>query len=112
MNEFFSKIKSYIPKFSKKGFSYDREEINPTRDWNIILLVSMLLLVCSALVAFYFYSKIESSTLVSAESVRNESETKINNELLKKIIDDFNTRSKNLDIIKSGTLAVPLDPSI
>jgi hypothetical protein len=112
MNQSINKIKSYFSGLRKKEVSYDKAIVSPTRDWNIMIIGFSISILISAVTAFYVYNKIDSSTFVSIDPAKKESETKINVDLLNKIVSDVRSRSAGLEKIKSGEIAVPQDPSL
>jgi hypothetical protein len=110
MKNLIGKIKSLKLLFRKKSVSYELPGVNPGRDWILILVTSNLLVLISAIASYYLYYKIDSDQLVSIDSINKEVETKINTDLLNKIVSDLDKRSNMLEKIKSSTF--PADPSI
>lgn len=106
-----NKIKSWYRDIKEPKISFEKKGINPTKDWNkIIFLVFFVICVLGGL-AFYFYTEVDKGTFFTVPEEELSNEVKINNTLLKKIIDDVNARENTLIEIRSGK-KTPANPSI
>ncbi len=110
MKDYINKLKSILKIPSLKKVSYDKKGLNPGRDWTAMLLLVNVLVLSYAVYAFYVYKLIQSDTFVARSSVKNESEIRLNTNLLSNIVLDQNKRAENTKKIISGS--VPSDPSI
>lgn len=110
MEKIFSKIKNTLKLPEKKKVSYDKTGIRPSRDWVVLLIVSNLIVLLSAIYAYYLYSKIDSDQFVVIDTLSKENETKINTDLLSRIVSDLNNRAGDFEKVKTGI--VPGDPSL
>ncbi len=110
MSDSINKIKIWFSKNLQKKNSYDREGIRPTKDWEIILGLTLLAFFVSVVVAGYFYIQVNSNSVFQVDADIVENEVKINKPLLDKTISDINERRKSSDAIKRGG-KIPSDPS-
>lgn len=110
MKDIIYKIKKIKSLFKNNNVSYEQTGVNPGRDWTMILILANLIVLVSAGYSYYLYYKIDTDQFVSVDLISKEAETKINTDLLTKVVNDINNRSYVMDKIK--TSAVPPDPSI
>ncbi len=110
MSELINKIKSWYSSITTKQLSFERKGIKPKKDWNIILFLTFIALIFAGALSFYIYTKIDNGTLFKVPEKENISEIKINNLLLKKMIDDYDNRAKSLIEIKNGK-NIPPNPA-
>lgn len=111
MSEIIQKIKNWYQNFSSSKISFERKGIKPTRDWNIVIFSSLVVLFICGGLAFYFYIKVDNGTFFGATVSEELAEIKINNKVLDKLIADINAREKNLIDIETNRQAPP-NPSI
>ncbi len=110
MKELIEKIKSYLKGSSKKEISYEREGINPTHDWNVILILVFALLFVLAIASVYLYMQIQSGALFPASTDAKNTSVTINQDLLDKTIQKINADKTAFDSAKTkGSVS---DPSI
>lgn len=107
MSDLIHKIKSFF-KTSRNTKTFNESgHIRPSRDWKIILVISFLVVCALSLFSFYFYTEIEKGTFFKIESADSLNDVKINNPLLKKIIENLNGRERALENIKNKTIIIP-----
>lgn len=111
MSELINKFKSWYESLRTSKVSFEKKGINPKKDWNRILIVTFVTVSLLAGLSFYFYVEVDNGTFFSVEGEEESAEIKINNVLLKKIVEDINNREKSLMEIKEGK-SVPANPSI
>ena len=111
MSKFFQKIKALYDKIKTRKESYSRDSIKPVHDWNILLIVSFTLLLVLAITASYFYQQINQGKLFTTEVNDKQVEVAINNNLLKKIVDEIRERQSSMNSIKQNK-GIPSDPSL
>lgn len=103
--------KNYRNFFRRKKWQSGLKEINPRRDWNIILLFFVLTLIILIVFGSYLYRKISKGNLFVVPE-RNEpiAET-IDRSELKKIFDYYETKSRLFEENKIKKPEV-IDPSL
>ncbi len=111
MQESLEKIKLNIEKFFSKKVSYKKKGIRPGKHWKIILITTQISLVILGFIAYYFYNEINEGRFAVSEIEENQSEVKINVDLLKNVIKDLSSKEETLQQIKIGK-PVPSDPSL
>ncbi|HRH27082.1 MAG TPA: hypothetical protein PLZ99_02905 [Parcubacteria group bacterium] len=111
MKEYLDKIKNWYQDFSSKKVSFERRGIKPKKHWMIIIFSMFILTLVLIAISSYFYIKVENGTLFSVPEREEISEIKVNNNLLDKIVEDFDNRERNLSEIKAGK-AIPNNPSL
>lgn len=107
MSELFNKIKNWYQNFSSSQISFERKGIKPTKDWNIVIFSSLIVLLITGGIAFYFYVQVEKGTFFGATETEDLAEVKINNNILNKLIADINKRERNLVDIETGRKSPP-----
>ena len=111
MKDYLQKIKIWFNKLKAGRVSYDKGGLKPLRDWRIILITTSIIIFILAIFAFYFYIQIESGKLFVSTNEVSDTQLKINDSLLKKTVDELNTRESSTAQIKSGQITAP-DPSL
>ncbi len=111
MSELSTKIKSWFGNLNKSKVSFERAGVKPARDWNILIFIVFLTLLIIGGMAFYFYVEVDNGTFFDVTDSEELSEAKINDQLLKKIIDDINTRENELAEIRESK-DFPPNPSL
>lgn len=91
--------------------SFEKKGIKPSKDWNMVLFVYFVVLILLAGISSYFYMKVEDGTFFSVEEQEFKSGIKINGTMLKKVVDDINSREKSREDIKNG-ISVPSNPAL
>ncbi len=94
MDKYIQKIKSLLNKAPTGPDSYDRKSIQPIHDWSILLSFTTIGLLCSGLLAYYFYYEIKNGKFFDTAIEQAEDEKSINMKLLNKAIEDIDTREK------------------
>ena len=110
MKGLLQKIKDWYAKIRVKKESYKISGIKPVHDWRIILISTQIIIIILAIVAFYFFTQIEAGKFFVVKEKKTEKDIKIDDTLLKKTVDDINSRKTTFDEIKNG--GVPADPSL
>jgi len=107
MSSITNKIESWYSSLKKPEISYEKKGIRPGKGWRLIFSIAFLILFILAGVASYLYIQIDTGQFFETENKDFMSEVKINNLLLKKVIDDIDQREKSLEEIRSGKIAPP-----
>ena len=110
MSGLLQKIKTWYAKIRIKRESYVVSGIKPIRDWRILLISTLVIVVVMAIFAFYFYVQIDKGKLFVVKVSKTQNDTKINEVLLKKTVNDINSRKASLNEIRNKN--APEDPSI
>ena len=111
MSELINKIKSVVSKSAGPKISFEKKGIRPKNDWSKILFGTIAVVTILAGMSVYFYMGVTRGTFFGAEKGEDLMEVKINNKLLKKIVEDINFREKNLIEIRNNK-SFPADPSL
>jgi hypothetical protein len=104
------KIKSYFGRFGKKETSYKKEGINPTRDWNLIIVSAFGFLLLAALLSIYLYARIDSGNLFATPPQTQDGGATIDQNLLSATVQTIDADKTAFD--SAQTSALPPDPSI
>ena len=105
------KTKQWYVKIKILWSSFSHGGIRPKRDWQILLVLTLVVVLISAGLAFYLYIGVDSGTLFSATVVEKPKGIIINQKFLQKIVDDSVAREKanaSIDTNKN----IPADPSL
>ena len=111
MSDLLLKIKRLVPITSTKKNSYDRNRVRPARDWKIVLVSSSVAIALLAGLCTYFYFEIEAGRLFVVYKEGEESEVKINLDLLEKVAGEIDKRNSDFESVKNGK-TIPSDPSL
>ncbi len=83
---------------------------NPYVDWVMILLISTTVLIILILGGVTLYEKVRNGEFEASNKASTTTKKVFNQKDLKYIIERYNTRAENINLIKSGFETVP-DPS-
>ena len=111
MKNFLKKIKTLFDKIKTNHVSYTKDGIYPSRDWKIIVLSVGFTLIVLAIGTFYFFIQIKKGKLFTVPDKDSIGQMTINNDLLKKVVDEIKLRELNLSKIKKNKITPP-DPSL
>lgn len=111
MPSFIVKTKNWYESLSGSHVSLEKRGLSPEHDWRVMLTVSFMVLVCLVAIAFYFYAEVDAGRMFRIVDDNETNETKVNNMLFKKMVDDLNLRSASLERIRNGQ-DIPPDPSL
>lgn len=110
MKDLILKIKNSVKIFGKRGNVYQRDGINPARDWGFMLVTASVLVVVFGAYSYYLYREIDSGVFVEAISSVNGAETHLNASLLDQVSTDLDSRAREFERLKD--ISLPVDPSI
>ena len=110
MSGLLQKIKTWYGKVRTKGQSYKISNIRPVHDWRMLLVSTLVIVVVMAVFAFYFYMQIDRKKFFVVKDNKTKDDIKINEVLLKKTVDDINSRRTLFEEIRNK--GVPSDPSL
>lgn len=111
MNDLLQKIEAWYDKIKTAGASYQRRGIRPMSDWKIIISTTFIVFCIVASVAFYFYTQIDEGVIFLVQEDASQKAVKLDTTLLKKAVDDMQSRETSLSKIKQNKTA-PGDPSL
>jgi hypothetical protein len=111
MDSFLQKIKLEMNKFKTIKVSYERDSVNPGKDWAILLTIALVILCIMAIVSFYFYTQVSQGTFFVGGASKTGQDIKIDMNLLKKTVDDINLRESLSAQIRNNRPNVA-DPSL
>jgi hypothetical protein len=110
MKNILENIKKIRSKIQKSGQTYTKKEINPNRDWLLILLGSQIIVILVAVLSVYLYIRVDRGDIFTENSTGEENEVKINMTILDKVVNDASNRVDEFSkILKSES---PPDPSV
>ncbi|MDQ5969321.1 MAG: hypothetical protein QG579_478, partial [Patescibacteria group bacterium] len=92
MKDFLPKLKLFYKKIATKQENYKRRGIEPSSDWSVIVIVSASVFCVLGLFGYYVFYRIKNDQLFTVKEAGGFNEVRINKALLKKTIDDINTR--------------------
>ncbi len=101
MSDYLKKIKTLYANWKIKKISYKRQGVKPDTDWSNILAASFFVSLCLVVFAVYFYIQIDQGNYYAIENKNSENGIKINNELLKKTVDDLDSRQNSFSNINN-----------
>ncbi|MFZ2522991.1 MAG: hypothetical protein WAW92_01235 [Minisyncoccia bacterium] len=110
MKNILYRVKDSLKFLRSNKISYENRGLNPSKDWSFMFLVANALVLFYAIYAFYIYNQINNDEFITKDSVKNESEIKLNTNLLSSVVSDINKRASNLKVIRNGN--GPGDPSL
>lgn len=111
MNKLFQKAVVWFRDMNTKQFSYEKEGIRPTRDWNLIISCFFVTAIFIAGLSFYIYKQVDSGRWFVAPVDQSLTDAKINEVLLEKTIKKIDGNKKIFDEVKNGGSKLS-DPSI
>ena len=111
MSKLFQKIKSVFSGLKPTSLSYARRGMKPVHDWKIILIASQIAVLVVVVISVYFYVNISQGKLFSVKEDYSDIEININNNLLKKIVDDVDSRQSLIESVKENKTYTS-DPSL
>ncbi len=111
MSDLLQKIKQWYESAKTKRLSYEKPGVNPAKDWRFFLSTTFIVGCVLAIVTAYFYMQIDKGRLFTVDSDGTETQVKINNFMLKKTVDEINSRETSMTRIKDGKVSLP-DPSL
>ena len=107
MSKIIEQLKKLYSRFENNKKSY----IDPKHDWNILLAVTLSIVILTAILAFYFYTRIDQNKLFVTTPDYSSKDVSIKNSLFQKIISDINQRKSLFDAVKQNRGAIQ-DPSL
>ena len=78
MKDYLNKTKELFKKVNKKVYSYESRGISPGRDWMILLITSLFIVIASAVSATYLYFQIDAGEIFVVRSDDKQNEIKTN----------------------------------
>lgn len=111
MKDFIPKLKLFYKKITTREENYKRRGIEPSSDWSMIVIVSMIIFCVLGLFSYYVFYKIKNNQLFTVKERSSFSEVKINKVLLKKTIDDIDAREASTTILRINGVETE-DPSL
>lgn len=112
MSNILKKFKTWFNRTKTTPASYLSQGVRPRRDWAIILSTVFFVVSIMAVLAVYFYVQISKRQFFVVIVENNtSSETIINKNLLRKIIDEMNRNEILFQTLKQKK-AIPSDPSL
>lgn len=110
MNKILQKLKSWFGETAVKKVSYKQQGYRPKRDWSIMFVLSFILILAMLSFAFYIYVEIDNNRLFVSDYDEMSKELKLDEKLIKKVVDGINSRAESLEAIKNDK-NIPPDPS-
>ena len=89
-------------------FNFERR-LNPKRDWNILIIIFIILLVISVGFDFYMYQQIVSGDMYVSVNKNDLVIENLKSSDLQRILNNFETKKTNMTTLKLKNL---VDPSI
>jgi hypothetical protein len=84
---------------------------NPQIDWIIILLISLVLTLGLVFTGFSLYNAVAEGTIVSKQTTKSTSFTKLNEKVISTVLDTYALREEASTKARAGYTGTP-DPSI
>lgn len=103
-------MKLEIPKIKIKN-PFNSKNINPHDHWKFLLYVSLIVIIFLILFSFYLLFKVKNQQAFKAPPVNVEPPSLVNEKLLEKVTESFNTKALRQKEIKEGVTSFK-DPSI
>lgn len=111
MKEIKQKIQNFLNKINSKKENYSKDGIKPIRDWGVVLSISFLFTLLLSVFSYYFYIETDQGEFFNSDNNEALKTVTIDNNLLKKTVDDFSFRQKNILNFRQNRI-IPSDPSI
>ena len=104
-----SQIKSFTNNSLESKSFFSKNMINPKRDWSILIILFIFLIIASIGFDFYMYQKIVGGDMYVSVNKDELIVENLKSNDLKKIIDTFDVEKNNITKLKLENL---VDPSI
>ena len=110
MPKSFQKFMSLFGKIKSREISYDKEGIYPMHNWEVLLFSVSIVLLILAGISLYFYMQVRHGKLFTIEGENGASMININDAVLRKTINDINSREASSTELTENKIIFP-DPS-
>jgi len=104
-----SKTKSISSETFSNSISFSEKIVNPKRDWNILMMIFVILVLSSVGFDFYMYKQIASGDMYISVKTEDLSIQKLKSNDLKNILDNFENKKAR---IMNSKLEISVDPSL
>jgi hypothetical protein len=94
----------------RKDFNKKKSGINPNLYWELVVLVTLIVLISAFIFDYYLFTKINQELVVPVVSDNNQVGT-VNTDRIKKALDYFSEREQNSTQILNSPASV-VDPSL
>lgn len=111
MSNIFQKIKDVLKKIKTKSTSYAKSGVNPTKDWNVMVIITVAVFFVLGILGWYFFNQISDGKLFIIDLEKTQKEVKINSSILDSVVADIHKREEGRKKINAGLVPQP-DPSI